>query len=189
MKKTIMTMVALLSMTAIQAQDNNQGTQQMTTAQPRNLMLTGDQRVKVMELKGETPEQMTERMAKALSLTDEQKAKVFELNKEYQDVLSQDPRMGAMRPHRLQANRDSVATPQQRQRPQVTEEQRAEMKQKAERRKEYNEKVKTVLTEEQYKKFQGMQMRRTPRRGHAASNRHGASRGPRPVRQSQTPTE
>ena len=64
MKKIVLMMVALLSMTAVQAQenDNNQNPQQFRG--PRQM----------------TPEQMTERMSNDLKLTDDQKTKVLALN-------------------------------------------------------------------------------------------------------------
>ena len=63
MKKFLMTMVALLTMTAAVAQDNDNRERR--------------------EFKKPTPEEMTNRMAEELNLDDQQKAKVLELNKEY----------------------------------------------------------------------------------------------------------
>ena len=180
MKKMTLTMVALLSMTAMQAQDNN-SIQTAEQAEAKTLILPEGQRPKVMDLNG-TPDLRTEHMAKELSLTDEQKAKVLELNKEYQDVFAQNPRQNNMRPRRQpQADGETGATAQQqrRQRPQLTEEQKAEMQQNMEKRKAYNEQLKTILTAEQYEKYQKMQMRRSPRRGQGGPNRQGVRRGPR----------
>ena len=42
----------------------------------------------------------------------------------------------------------------------MTEEQKAAMQQMQEKRKEYNEKVKEILTEEQYKEFEKMNSKR-----------------------------
>lgn len=91
MKKTLMTMVALLTMTAAMAQDNDTK-QRVAPQQP-------------------TAEQMVEFMARDLELTDEQKTKLVELNKEY------------------------------------------------------DQKLKTILNEEQYKKYQQRYSRRGGRRG------------------------
>lgn len=185
MKKMTLTMVALLSMTAMQAQDNKESKVQEKAA-AKTLMLPEGQRIKVADLNG-TPELRTERMRKELSLTEEQATKVLALNKEYQDVLSQDPRMGGMRPQGQQADGETAATAQQqRQRPQFTDEQKAEMKQRMEKRKAYNDQLKTILTAEQFEKYQKTQMRRGTRRGQGGPNRQGARRGPRPERQATT---
>ena len=77
MKKIVLMMVALLSMTAVQAQESDK--QQFRG--PRQM----------------TPEQMTERMSDNLKLTDEQKTKVLALNKEYEKVIA-GPGMRAPRP-------------------------------------------------------------------------------------------
>lgn len=67
MKKTLMTLVALLTMTAAMAQDND--TKQRVVPQLP------------------TAQQMVEFMARDLELTDEQKTKLVELNKEYDQKL------------------------------------------------------------------------------------------------------
>ena len=152
MKKIFLTMVALLSMTAMMAQDNNNGERKA----PKQL----------------TPEEMTEKMATDLSLTAEQKAKVLDLQKEYQDI-NRGPRMGGMRGPRPQADGQSGATAQRPERPQLTEEQKAEMQKKMERRREYNDKLKGILTAEQFEKYQKQFRHGGPRPG-------GFGRGPRP---------
>ena len=154
MKKIMM--VALLSMTAVQAQESDK--QQFRG--PRQM----------------TPEQMTERMSDNLKLTDEQKTKVLALNKEYEKVIA-GPGMRAPRPQNTDG--ESGATTQQNQqrpeRPQMTDAQREEMKQRMEKRKEYEEKLKEILTEDQYKKYQES---RPGRRGFGGGRPGG--RGPRP---------
>lgn len=152
MKKIFLTMVALLSMTAMMAQDNNNGERKA----PKQL----------------TPEEMTEKMATDLSLTAEQKAKVLDLQKEYQDI-NRGPRMGGMRGPRPQADGQSGATGQRPERPQLTEEQKAEMQKQMERRREYNDKLKGILTAEQFEKYQKQFRHGGPRPG-------GFGRGPRP---------
>lgn len=151
MKKIFLTMVALLSMTAMMAQDNNNGERKA----PKQL----------------TPEEMTEKMATDLSLTAEQKAKVLDLQKEYQDI-NRGPRMGGMRGPRPQADGQSGATGQRPERPQLTEEQKAEMQKRMERRREYNDKLKGILTAEQFEKYQKQFRHGGPRPG-------GFGRGPR----------
>ena len=68
MKKIVLTMMAFLSMTVMQAQEMN---------------VQGERKAP----KAPTAEEMTDRMAKELNLTDEQKVKVLDLNKEYQDIF------------------------------------------------------------------------------------------------------
>lgn len=156
MKKILLTMVAILSLTAVQAQESDK--QQFRG--PRQM----------------TPEQMTERMSDNLKLTDEQKTKVLALNKEYEKVIA-GPGMRAPRPQNTDG--ESGATTQQNQqrpeRPQITDAQREEMKQRMEKRKEYEEKLKEILTEDQYKKYQES---RPGRRGFGGGRPGG--RGPRP---------
>lgn len=156
MKKIVLMMVALLSMTAVQAQESDK--QQFRG--PRQM----------------TPEQMTERMSDNLKLTDEQKTKVLALNKEYEKVIA-GPGMRAPRPQNTDG--ESGATTQQNrqrpERPQITDAQREEMKQRMKQRKEYEEKLKEILTEDQYKKYQES---RPGRRGFGGGRPGG--RGPRP---------
>ena len=160
MKKIVLMMVALLSMTAVQAQENDNNLNQQQFRGPRQI----------------TPEQMTERMTNDLKLTDEQKTKVLALNKEYEKVIA-GPGMRAPRPRNTDG--ESGATTQQNQqrpeRPQMTDAQREEMKQRMEKRKEYEEKLKEILTEDQYKKYQES---RPGRRGFGGGRPGG--RGPRP---------
>ena len=141
MKKFVLTLVALLSMTVMQAQ-NNEKCECKKEQKARKQM---------------TPEQMTERMTKTLSLTDEQKTKVLALNKEYKDVLAKGPRMHGQRPSKPQADAETGATEQQRpERPQLTDAQKAEMKQMKAKRDEYNKKLKKILNDEQYEKYEKM---------------------------------
>ena len=73
MKKIVLMMVALLSMTAVQAQESDNNKNQQQFRGPRQM----------------TPEQMTERMTNDLKLNDEQKTKVLALNKEYEKKLKE----------------------------------------------------------------------------------------------------
>jgi hypothetical protein len=164
MKKIVLMMVALLSMTAVQAQESDKKQEQQ---------FRGPKQV--------TPEQMTERMTNDLKLTDEQKTKVLALNKEYEKVIA-GPQMRGHRPPK--ADGESGATAQNGQqrpeRPQLTDAQREEMKQRFEKRQEYEKKLKEILTDDQYKKYQEMRPGRRGfggRGGHRGPGRHG---GPRP---------
>ena len=175
MKKIVMTMVALLTMTAAVAQNNENG--------------------KRPEFKKPTPEEMTNRMAENLKLDDKQKSKVLELNKEYESVLM-GPGMGrgfgrgmgrGPRPDgesgATQKNDEKKADKQQKQRPQrpeLTDEQKAQMKQHMEKRQEYDKKLKEILTDDQYKTYQEQHKRRGGRGGRGG---FGGPRGQRPDQQ------
>ena len=166
MKKIVMTMVALLTMTAAVAQNNENGERR--------------------EFKKPTPEEMTNRMADQLKLDDKQKAKVLELNKEYEGVLMGGPGMGRGFGRGQRGPRpdgESGATQnngQQRPRPQLpelTDEQKAQMKQQMEKRQEYDKKLQKILTDEQYKTYQEQHQRRGGRGGFGGPR---GQRGPRP---------
>ena len=157
MKKIVLAMVALLSMTVAVAQDSEKKDGN-APQQP-------------------TPEEMVERMAKDLNLTADQKAKVLALNKEYQDVL-RGPGMGP-RKHRPEGRpdgdqkdkKDKKADKGERpERPELTDAQKAEMKARLEKRKEYDQKLQTILTAQQYKQWK----KHHPRRG---GRGHGGRRG------------
>ena len=166
MKKIVLAMVALLSMTVAVAQDSEKKDGN-APQQP-------------------TPEEMVERMAKDLNLTADQKAKVLALNKEYQDVL-RGPGMGPRRHHpegrpdgdqkdqkdkkELKDKKDKKADKGERpERPELTDAQKAEMKARWEKRKEYDQKLQTILTAQQYKQWK----KHYPRRG---GRGHGGRRG------------
>lgn len=153
MKKIVLTMVALLTMTAAVAQSEN-----------------GERKAP----KQMTPAEMTSRMAKDLKLTDEQKAQVQALNEQYKDYLG-GPAMGGRRPPKPdgQTGASQQQEQQRPQRPQMTEAQKAQMKQHKAKREEYDKKLKTILTSEQYKTYQKHQKR----------HGHRGPRGPRGDRQ------
>ena len=166
MKKIVMTMVALLTMTAAVAQNNENRERR--------------------EFKKPTPEEMTNRMAESLKLDDKQKDKVLELNKEYEGVLMGGPGMGRGFGRGQRGPRpdgESGATQnngQQRPRtqlPELTDEQKAQMKQQMEKRQEYDKKLQKILTDEQYKTYQEQHQRRGGRGGFGGPR---GQRGPRP---------
>lgn len=159
MKKIVMTMVALLAMTAAVAQQSDNNKERKAPKKP-------------------TPEEMTTRMAKDLNLTDEQKTKVQALNKEYEQVLG-GPGFRGQRPpkgdfkkgdkkkgdvkKKTDANTEASAQDGKRdgKRPELTDAQKQEMKQHRAKRKEYDAKLKQILTDDQYKSYQQQH-----RRGH-----------------------
>lgn len=145
MKKIVLTMIAILSMTVAMAQndekrDGNRGPRQFT------------------------PEQMVENLAGRLNLNDDQKAKLLELNKEYKDVLG-GPRWGGRNGGNRPQRNENAGEGQRPQRPQLTEEQRAQWQERMKKRQEYEEKLKGIFTEEQYKQYQEMRPQRGQRRG------------------------
>ena len=131
-------MVALLSMTAMMAQ--NDKSDKKAPKEP-------------------TPEEMTARMAKDLNLTDDQKTKVLALNKEYKDMFKGGPRMGGPRGPKPDGKSEATDNQQRPERPQMTDAQKAEMKKHMEQRKAYDQKLKSILTADQYKKWQKQQKR------------------------------
>lgn len=147
MKKIVLTMVALLSMTAMMAQSEN-----AERKAPKQV----------------TPAEMTANMAKTLNLTEEQTTKVGALNEEYKDYL-RGPRMGGGRPPKADAK--TGATPQEgKGRPELTDEQKAKMKEHRAKREEYDKKLQQVLTADQYKSW---------KKQHGRHGRHGHHGGPR----------
>ena len=138
MKKIFLTMFALLSMTAMMAQ--NDKSDKKAPKEP-------------------TPEEMTSRMAKDLDLTDAQKTKVLALNTEYKDMFKGGPRMGGPRGPKPDGKSEATDNQQRPERPQMTDAQKAEMKKHMEQRKAYDQKLKSILTADQYKKWQKQQKR------------------------------
>ena len=129
---------------------------------------------------------MTNRMAESLKLDDKQKDKVLELNKEYESVLMGGPGMGRGFGRGQRGPRPDGETgatqnnDQQRPRPQLpelTDEQKAQMKQQMEKRQEYDKKLQKILTDEQYKTYQEQHQRRGGRGGFGGPR---GQRGPRP---------
>lgn len=139
MKKILMMMVALLTLTVVMAQGENR-----ERRAPKKM----------------TPAEMTKRMVKDLNLNDKQKTQVQALNEQYKDYLN-GPGMGGQRPPKPDSE-PGAAPQQERQRPQMTEAQKAQMKQYKAKREEYDKKLKAILTDAQYKTYQKLQKRRGP---------------------------
>ena len=160
MKKIVMTMIALLTMTAAVAQNNENG--QRRFQRP-------------------TPEDMTNRMADQLKLDDKQKSKVLDLNKEYESVLMGGMGRGFGRGQGGPGGAGGFQGGQQGERPQLTDEQRAEMQkqmqQRQEKRQEYEKKLKEILNDDQFKTYQEQQQQR---RGRGGFGGPGGPRGQRP---------
>ena len=144
MKKIVLTMIALLSMTFAVAQNDGNNRQRQFT-----------------------PEQMTENLAERLKLDADQKEKVLKLTTEYKDYLMmRGPGMGGQRNgNRPGRNENAGEGGQRPERPQMTDEQRAKFQENMKKRQEYEEKLKGILTEDQYKQYQEMRPRRGQRGG------------------------
>lgn len=102
----MMTLVALLTMTAAMAQDNNQcaNNKKDCCKDKKECCMKDGKDMKAP--KALTVEQRTEMTAKRLNLTDEQKAKLLKANKEYDETLKkilteeQYKKFNMARPHR-----------------------------------------------------------------------------------------
>ncbi len=139
MKKMILTLVALLSMTAMTAQNTQErGPKKMSH------------------------EEMTTQMTTQLKLDDAQKAKVAALNKEYQDYLMPQP------PQKPSGDRQGMPNGQQtKSKPskkgnnqqagqQMPNDMKGGNSQNQAKRQEYEKKLKEILSDDQYKSYQQM---------------------------------
>ena len=124
-----------------------------------------------------TPEQTTERMAQQLSLTDDQKAQVLTLNTEYKDVIGRPHGGSGMGKHHggektdgTSGATDNANPPAHGNPPELTEEQKAKFEEMRTKREEYNTKLKAILTDEQYAKYEESQ-KHGPH--HGGPNGHG----------------
>ncbi len=143
MKKIILALVAIMTMSAAQAQDNQSEKK-------------GNRRFD----KTEMVKQRTERTAKQYGLNEEQTAKLLELNTKYADKMG--PGMGrnggrGMR-QRPQAKGDNAqAGEQQNKRPEMTEEQKQKMQQMRQEReeamKQYDTELQAIMTADQFKAY------------------------------------
>ena len=117
---------------------------------------------------------MTERMTEQLGLSDEQKGKVLELNTEYQDVAGGFHGGGPMGPPPEGFSGGNHGNGNH-QPPELTEEQKAKMEEMKTKREEYNTKLKAILTEEQYTKYETIH-RHGPKPGHGPGNHPGGNK-------------
>ncbi len=144
MRKVIMTMVALLSMTVMTAQTTN-----------------SENNKPQQEMKGKrmTHEEMTTQMTSKLNLSDEQKTKVAALNKEYQDCLMSEP---PQRPDGQQMSKDQASSQTSGSKPQMkkTSGKKQASTETQAKRQEYDKKLKEILTDDQYKSYQSMKPQR-----------------------------
>lgn len=136
--------------------------------------------------KTEMIQHRTDMMVNRYGLNDKQKAKLLKLNTEYADKMG-GPGMGmhrggrGMRPGMGRGQNPEMggdAKNKDGKRPEMTEEQRAKMKQEMEQmrknREQYGAELKKIMTDEQYKKFQEDEQQNRNRGG-----MRGGHRGPR----------
>lgn len=148
MKKTLMTLAALLTITAAVAQnenqkDNNQQQEQKDKKECCKESKQGHDKSIMLPRNPMTVEQRTELMITKLNLTDEQKAKVKALNEQYKDVLENPGKPIAY-------VQNGKATTE---RPQMTDEQKAKVKEQMTKRREYEKNLKDILTANQYDEY------------------------------------
>ena len=165
MKKLILAFVALITMTTVQAQNDNS---------PRGERRQFD--------RTEMLKRRTDETVKKYGLNEEQAAKLLELNTKYADKMvpgmggPRDGRRGGARPG-FDANRNRNR--QQGQRQQMTEEQRQEMaKQRAERQaamEQYTTELQAIMTPEQYSAYKADMEKNVRQQGQGA--RRGGPRG------------
>ena len=134
MKKILMTMVAILSMTAMTAQTSN-----------------GERKAP----KKMTHEEMTTQMTSRLKLTDAQKTKVAALNKEYQDYLMSEPPQKPEDANGQNSNSEQKKANNQKTGKKPSGDKKPNSQNQA-KRQEYEKKLKTILTDDQYKSYQKM---------------------------------
>lgn len=155
MKKMILAFVALISMTAAQAQDDNNG------KRPERPQMDRTEMVK----------HRTDDTVKKYGLDSNQAAKLLELNTKYADKMG---RGFGGRPGGFGGQRG-----QRPQRPEMTEEMKQQMeaqrKEQAEAMKQYDAELQTILTPEQYKTYKEDQEKRMKEGG----RRGGRPRGDR----------
>jgi len=157
MKRQIVALAAFIALsTAAFAQDNKQQQQQRPPKMDRTEMMK-------MQL---------EHMTKELNLTDAQKSQVQALNEKYADKMGpmggrpggpRGPRAGK-RPDQNSQQTDATTGATQQKRPELTEEQKKEMEAKMKEhkaaREAYENELKGILTDDQFKTYQTNQKQR-----------------------------
>ena len=104
-------------------------------------------------------------MTQKLGLNADQQKKVEALNKKYESVLR--PGRGGSR---HQMNQSAGQNKESGQRPELTDEQKAQMKQRFEQRAAYEKELKGILSEDQYKTYQQMRPQHGMRGRHHGDN-------------------
>ena len=110
-----------------------------------------------------TPAQITEKMAENLNLTADQKAQVLDLNTEYEDVIFMHGHGGpgfGPGPGQRPGGQPPANMPPQR--PEFSEEQKAQFEAMKTKREQYTAKLKSIISEEQFAKYENT-FRRGPK--------------------------
>lgn len=142
MKKMMLMLVALLFMTMAMAQNaNGRQSRKMDAAT------------------------VTTMMTQKLGLNADQQKKVEALNKKYESVLR--PGRGGSRP---QMNQGAGQNKESGQRPELSDEQKAQLKQRFEQRAAYEKELKGILSEDKYKTYQQMRPKHGMRGRHHGDN-------------------
>lgn len=149
MKKMVLAIVAMMSITAAMAQGNNRPQRNGNQQMDRTEMI----------------KQRTDNAVQKYGLNSEQAAKLLELNTKYADTMGPGMGMGGRRGGFQQGQRPNFGGGQggfqQGQRPEMTEEMRAQMekmrKEREESQKKYDEELQTIMTPDQYKAYKADQ--------------------------------
>lgn len=161
MKKIIFTIIALLSMGTVMAQDAQQG-------RPNRGMHQG--------FKPMTVEERSEKMAKDMELNEDQAAQVKALNEKYASMWERPnfgPRPDGQAP-------DSIKRPTKEMREAMMKEMTEKMTEMNKQREAYNEELKKIVGDEKFEKYQKdqrKQMRRMMNRGGMRGGFGGGMRG------------
>ena len=154
MKRMILALVAIMTMTAAMAQGDNQQGRRERRQFDRTEMIKN----------------RTDDAVKKYGLNEEQAAKLLELNTKYADTMGPGRGMGrrgggqgGMRPRPNFGGGDGQGA-QQGQRPEMTEEMKAQMekmrKEREEATKKYEAELQTIMTEDQFKAYKADQEKR-----------------------------
>ena len=157
MRKVILAIVAVMTMTAAQAQDGNR-----QRGERRQFDRT------------EMVKQRTDNVAKKYGLTQEQTDKLLELNTKYADKMG--GRMGGQRGRRPGARPGGFGGGQNGgQRPELTEEQKQQMetarKEREDAMKQYDEELQKIMTPEQYEAYKADEAKRRQEGGRRGGSR------------------
>lgn len=141
MKKVILTLLAVMTMSFAMAQSTDNANRQA----PKHM----------------TSEQKLEQMKTTLSLSDEQVAKIKVLNAKYADVFKGPGANGGQPPKR--DNNSASSSEDNNKRPEMNAEMKAQMEKMMMQRKAYETELKGILSDSQYAAYQKMQPQRGQR--------------------------
>lgn len=156
MKKIVVALAMLLSVSGAMAQNNEGDNKGRGGAFPRN------------------EEEMTTMMVNKLSLSEAQQTKVKKLNKKYAELF-QHPGNGGGKGPGMNSNGQSSENGQRPEPPQMSDSQRqqmeSEMKARKQKQEAYEKELKTILSSDQYTSYQKlMPQRRGPRPNNNENN-------------------